>query len=229
MYLDNLRCTHQINHKNIPRAKYFTQDLIKKIIAADKTKDDQGKVTFGRLPVSHSNYCPPFLYGIPFVNGFFLPVTFSILCVQLRNIDDTCYYMPDNFIPNMPANIEPVPPIQFPIQFPSLLTEVGRVVHVTVVSGTKRKLLKQAFAQFDINSKKAMTSINKGHLMLRSSHAQVIEKVRSILEVPSDSEGRGHQLSDANSIGKWLLQTLIKHAATYMFPLICILFFRTWY
>jgi len=76
VYLDNLRCKDQINHKDIPRAKYFNQDLIKKIIAADKTKDDQGKVTFGRLPVRHSNYCPPILNTVLCVNAYLLQYIF---------------------------------------------------------------------------------------------------------------------------------------------------------
>jgi len=54
VYLDNLRCKDQINHKDIPRAKYFNQDLIKKIIAADKTKDDQGWTVFIYIQV-HTN------------------------------------------------------------------------------------------------------------------------------------------------------------------------------
>ncbi|CAD6247341.1 unnamed protein product [Miscanthus lutarioriparius] len=145
VYLDNLRCNHQINHKDIPRANYFNQDLIKKIIAADKTKDDQGKVTFGRLP--------------------------------LRDINDTVYYMPHHSIPEKPANIQPVTNIQFP----TILSELGGVVNVTVAK-LKRKLLVQALAQFDIKSKKATTFLNKGQLMLQASHDQLVAKVRSILE-----------------------------------------------
>ncbi|XP_002450520.2 uncharacterized protein LOC8076785 isoform X5 [Sorghum bicolor] len=145
VYLDNLRCKHQINHKDIPRAKYFNQDLIKKIIAADKTKDDQGKVTFGRLP--------------------------------LRDISDTVYHMPHHSILEKPANIQPVSAIQFP----SILSELVGVVNVTVAK-PKRKPLVQAFTEFDIKSKKATTYLNRGQLMLQTSHDQLIAKVRSILE-----------------------------------------------
>ncbi|RCV20733.1 hypothetical protein SETIT_4G080800v2 [Setaria italica] len=51
LYLDNLQCQHQVQHMDTPRAKYFTQNVIKKIISADRTKDQQGKATFGLLPL----------------------------------------------------------------------------------------------------------------------------------------------------------------------------------
>ncbi|CAN6374823.1 unnamed protein product [Urochloa humidicola] len=46
LYLDNLHCKHQIVHTDTPRAKYFDQNVIKNIICADKTKDQDGKTTF---------------------------------------------------------------------------------------------------------------------------------------------------------------------------------------
>lgn len=104
-------------------------------------------------------------------------ITISILCMQLRNINETCYCMPDQHIPDMPANIQPVPAIQFP----SILSQLGGIVNVTVPK-PKRKLLLQALAEFDIKSKKATTYIQRGQLMLQSSHDQVVGKVRSILE-----------------------------------------------
>lgn len=85
--------------------------------------------------------------------------------------------MPDQHIPDMPANIQPVPAIQFP----SILSQLGGIVNVTVPK-PKRKLLLQALAEFDIKSKKATTYIQRGQLMLQSSHDQVVGKVRSILE-----------------------------------------------
>nr|TKW32268.1 hypothetical protein SEVIR_2G157600v2 [Setaria viridis] len=51
LYLDNLQCQHQIQHMDTPRPKYVTQNVIKKIISADRTKDQQGKATFGVLPL----------------------------------------------------------------------------------------------------------------------------------------------------------------------------------
>ncbi|KAG2650539.1 hypothetical protein PVAP13_1NG457219, partial [Panicum virgatum] len=51
LYLDNLQCKHQIAHTETPRAKYFDQNVIKRIITADRMKDRQGKATFGLLPV----------------------------------------------------------------------------------------------------------------------------------------------------------------------------------
>lgn len=51
-YLDNLRCHHQIDHINTPRAKFFDKIVIDEIKKADKTKDKDGKVTFGKLHVS---------------------------------------------------------------------------------------------------------------------------------------------------------------------------------
>ncbi|CAL4995102.1 unnamed protein product [Urochloa decumbens] len=55
LYLDNLHCKHQIAHTDTPRAKYFDQNVIKNIISADRTKDQQGKTTFGLLPLRNSN------------------------------------------------------------------------------------------------------------------------------------------------------------------------------
>ncbi|KAG2564683.1 hypothetical protein PVAP13_7NG085300 [Panicum virgatum] len=51
LYLDNLQCKHQIEHMNTPRAKHFDQNVIQKITSADRTKDQQGKATFGLLPI----------------------------------------------------------------------------------------------------------------------------------------------------------------------------------
>ncbi|RLN17154.1 hypothetical protein C2845_PM02G17990 [Panicum miliaceum] len=51
LYLDNLQCKYQIAHTDTPRAKYFDQNVIKKLISADRTKDKQGKATFGVLPL----------------------------------------------------------------------------------------------------------------------------------------------------------------------------------
>jgi len=70
---------------------------------------------------------------------------FSILCVQLRDINDTVYYMPHYSILENQENIQPVTNIQFP----SILSELGGVVNVTVAM-PKRKLLVQALAEFDI-------------------------------------------------------------------------------
>ncbi|CAL4955068.1 unnamed protein product [Urochloa decumbens] len=55
LYLDNLQCKHQIAHTDTPRAKYFDQNVIKNIISADRIKDQQGKTTFGLLPLRNSN------------------------------------------------------------------------------------------------------------------------------------------------------------------------------
>ncbi|XP_021306194.1 uncharacterized protein LOC8072946 isoform X5 [Sorghum bicolor] len=85
--------------------------------------------------------------------------------------------MPHHSIPEKPANIQPVSAIQFP----SILSELVGVVNVTVAK-PKRKLLVQAFTEFDIKSKKATTYLNRGQLMLQTSHDQLIAKVRSILE-----------------------------------------------
>lgn len=49
LYLDNLQCKDQIVHTRTPRAKYFDQNVIKKLISADRTKNQQGKSTFGLL------------------------------------------------------------------------------------------------------------------------------------------------------------------------------------
>ena len=106
---------------------------------------------------------------------YHLPI--SILCEQLRDISDTVYHMPHHSIPEKPANIQPVSAIQFP----SILSELVGVVNVTVAK-PKRKLLVQAFTEFDIKSKKATTYLNRGQLMLQTSHDQLIAKVRSILE-----------------------------------------------
>ncbi|CAD6239401.1 unnamed protein product [Miscanthus lutarioriparius] len=105
----------------------------------------------------------------------------------IRDINDTVYYMPHHSIPEKPANIQPVTTIQFP----SILSELGGVVNVTVAK-PKRKLLVQALAEFDIKSKKATTFLNRGQLMLQASHDQLVAKVRSILE---------NQSCENNSIG----------------------------
>ncbi|OEL15067.1 hypothetical protein BAE44_0023914 [Dichanthelium oligosanthes] len=52
LYLDNLQCKYQVTHTETPRTKYFHQNVIQQIISADRTKDHQGKATFGLLPVS---------------------------------------------------------------------------------------------------------------------------------------------------------------------------------
>ncbi|KAG2634393.1 hypothetical protein PVAP13_2NG168909, partial [Panicum virgatum] len=58
LYLDNLQCKYQIAHTETPRAKYFDQNVIKKIITTDRMKDRQGKATFGLLPLRNSiNTC----------------------------------------------------------------------------------------------------------------------------------------------------------------------------
>ncbi|RCV32854.1 hypothetical protein SETIT_7G036300v2 [Setaria italica] len=58
LYLDNLQCKDRIVHTNTPRAKYFDQNVIKKLISADRTKDQQGKSTFGLLPLRNNiNTC----------------------------------------------------------------------------------------------------------------------------------------------------------------------------
>ncbi|RLM62304.1 hypothetical protein C2845_PM14G07150 [Panicum miliaceum] len=57
-YLDNLQCKHKIEHMNTPRAQYFDQNFVQKITSADRTKDQQGKATFGLLPLKSSiNTC----------------------------------------------------------------------------------------------------------------------------------------------------------------------------
>ncbi|RCV21406.1 hypothetical protein SETIT_4G137200v2 [Setaria italica] len=62
LYLDNLQCKDRIVHTRTPRAKYFDQNMIKKLISADRTKDQQGKSTFGLLPLRNSiNTC----YHVP--------------------------------------------------------------------------------------------------------------------------------------------------------------------
>jgi hypothetical protein len=67
------------------------------------------------------------------------------------------------------------------MQFSSILSELVGVVNVTVAK-PKRKLLVQAFVEFDIKSKRATTYLNMGKLMLQTSHDQLVAKVRSSLE-----------------------------------------------
>lgn len=136
-----------------------------------------------------------------------LPI--SILCEQLRDINDTVYYMPHHSIPEKPANIQPVSAIQFP----SILSELGGVVNVTVAK-PKRKLLVQAFAEFDIKSKKATTYLNRGQLMLQTSHDQLVAKVRSILE---------NQSCENNSIDHQA-QPTAPSAGPQTYPLLTLLF-----
>lgn len=62
-----------------------------------------------------------------------------------------------------------------------MLPELGGLVDQTFAR-PKRKLLLQALADFDVNSKKATTYLNRGQLMLQASHEQFIGKLRSILE-----------------------------------------------
>ncbi|OEL16488.1 hypothetical protein BAE44_0022495 [Dichanthelium oligosanthes] len=58
LYLDNLQYKYQITHTETPRARYFHQNVIQQIISADKTKDHQGKVTFGLLQLRNiTNTC----------------------------------------------------------------------------------------------------------------------------------------------------------------------------
>jgi len=148
-----------------------------------------------------------------------LPI--SILCGQLRDINDTVYYMPHHSIPEKPANIQPVTTIQFP----SILSELGGVVNVTVAK-PKRKLLVQALAEFDIKLKKATTFLNRGQLMLQASHDQLVAKVRSILENQScENNSIGHQAQPtAPSAGPQiypLLTLLLKKVNLTLFIVSC--------
>ncbi|KAG2564687.1 hypothetical protein PVAP13_7NG085300 [Panicum virgatum] len=57
-----------IEHMNTPRAKHFDQNVIQKITSADRTKDQQGKATFGLLPLKSSNNTCYYTTHHPFSN-----------------------------------------------------------------------------------------------------------------------------------------------------------------
>ncbi|XP_062202366.1 uncharacterized protein LOC133904791 isoform X1 [Phragmites australis] len=52
-YLDNLRCNCSIQHKLLPRARFFDNCTMQNIIIEDKRKDKVGKETYGKLPLKN--------------------------------------------------------------------------------------------------------------------------------------------------------------------------------
>jgi len=164
---------------NTPRAKYFDQNVIQKITSADRTKDQQGKATFGLLLVSSiTQFLYIFLNFFP-VSMLFCNDTVSLeFCrVQLKSSNNTCYYTTHHPFSDVPANNEPLAASYFP----SILAELGGFVD-QIDSRTRQSQARAALAKFDAKSKKASSYMNTGQLMLQNAHREVIRNLRAILQ-----------------------------------------------
>jgi len=51
-YLDILDCEHKMRCVEVPRVKFFSKEMIQKLVTADMLQDEDGLPTFGKLTVS---------------------------------------------------------------------------------------------------------------------------------------------------------------------------------